>query len=338
MSVQQINRRKFLTLAGVTGIGIGVAAACSPSPAPSPTAMVMSPTAAAGAGDMDAAHEKGIKDFVSNLAANNKTFWPAKLPFKMDGDTKVFEMTCKEVEWETKPGEKIKAFAYNGVVPGPEIRVTEGDKLRFVVKNELPESTSIHWHGIHTPNKMDGVPYVTQDPIKPGGSFTYEFVAKPIGSHMYHSHHNAAEQVTKGLLGSFVVEPKDTSREPKYDSDYTLILNDANVGLTLNGKSFPATGAINAKKGERVRIRFMNEGWVIHPMHLHGFYMQVFAQDGAVLPNPYMVDTLNVPPGSRYDVIVECSEPGIWAFHCHILTHAESPHGMFGMVTALIVS
>src|ERR687886_79437 len=103
-------------------------------------------------------------------------------------------------------------YSYNGVIPGQEIRVTEGDKVRFVVKNDLPESSAIHWHGLHTPNKMDGVPFVTQPPIKPGETFTYEFVARPSGSHMYHSHHNSTKQVGQGLLGAFVIEPKRPRR------------------------------------------------------------------------------------------------------------------------------
>jgi FtsP/CotA-like multicopper oxidase with cupredoxin domain len=229
-------------------------------------------------------------------------------------------------------------MSYNGIVPGPEIRVTEGDKCRFLVKNELKESTTIHWHGVHVPANMDGVGYIGQpEVIKPGKSWTYEFVAKPIGSHMYHSHHNAAEQVTKGLLGAFVIEPKDKSKEPKYDNDYTLILNDTGIGLTLNGRSFPGTGGIVAKKGERVRLRLMNEGLSIHPMHSHGFYMNVFAKDGAPLAAPFNCDVLNVAPGERYDAIIELNEPGIWAYHCHVLTHAESARGMFGMVMAIVV-
>ncbi|MCA1554996.1 MAG: multicopper oxidase domain-containing protein, partial [Chloroflexi bacterium] len=79
---------------------------------------------------------------------------------------------------------------------------------------------------MHTPNAMDGVPTVTQPPIKPGQSFTYKFVAKLAGSHMYYSHHNAADQVTRGLLGPFVIELKDKSKDAKFDSDYTLVLND----------------------------------------------------------------------------------------------------------------
>ncbi len=287
--------------------------------------------------DMDAMHKQGVEQFVKNAAENAKTFWPARLPFTMDGDTKVFNLTCQEVLWKIDAGKSVPGMAYNGTIPGPEIRVTEGDKVRVIVKNQLKESTAIHWHGVHTPNSMDGVPFITQDPIKPGGTFTYEFVAKPAGSHMYHSHLNATDQVTKGLLGSFVIEPKDKSKEPAFDSDYSMILNDTGIGLTINGKSFPSTAPIVAKLGEKVRVRYMNEGLQIHPMHIHGMYMQVIAQDGAPLPQPYLCDTLNIAPGQRFDAIIDCQDPGVWAFHCHILSHAESPKGMFGMVTALII-
>jgi FtsP/CotA-like multicopper oxidase with cupredoxin domain len=198
----------------------------------------------------------------------------------------------------------------------------------------------VHWHGLQVPNSQDGVPFITQPPIKPGQSFTYEFPIREgnAGAHMYHSHHNAAFQVTKGLLGAFIVEPKDPATRPAYDRDYTLVLNDGPIGgFSLNGKGFPATQPLMAKKGEKVLIRYMNEGLMIHPMHLHGMPMTVFAHDGYLVPQPYMCDTLNIAPGQRFETIVEATEPGIWAFHCHILNHAESEHGMFGMVTALIV-
>lgn len=348
MSDTNLSRRKFLSIAGATGLGLGIAA-CATPPVPTlqqPTSesheamgeATPTPDQAQVVAEMDALHEQGVKDFVANLSKNNEIFWAPRMPYTMDGDTKVFQVTCQRTQWEISVGKFVDAFTYNGIVPGPEIRVTEGDKCRFIVKNDLPESTSVHWHGVHTPNKMDGVPYITQPPIKPGETFTYEFIAKPAGSHMYHSHHNAADQVTRGLLGAFIIDPKDKNREPSYDSDYTMVLNDYNVGLTINGRSFPSTGAIVAKKGERIRVRFMNEGLQIHPMHLHGFYMTVFAQDGAIIPQPYQCDVLNVAPGQRFDVLIEANEPGVWAFHCHILTHAESPHGMFGMVTALIVN
>jgi manganese oxidase len=185
--------------------------------------------------------------------------------------------------------------------------------------------------------EMDGVPYITQPPVKPGESFTYEFTVPNAGSHMYHSHHNSATQVGLGLLGAFIVEPKNKAQEPKCDQDVVFILNDGAHGYTFNGKSFPGTQPIVAKLGQKVRIRYMNEGMMIHPMHLHGMHQTVIAKDGWPVPAPWKCDTLNIAPGERWDVIVNCTNPGTWAFHCHILPHAESEHGMFGMVTALVV-
>ena len=288
------------------------------------------------ADEMDAMHEAGVKAFPAATAG----LGGQPLPFVMDGDTKVFALTCQVVQWEHAPGAFVEAWAYNGVVPGPEIRVIEGDKIRIHVRNELGQSTAIHWHGLMLSNAMDGVPGITQAPIKPEGEFTYEFQIRDgnAGTHMYHSHYNSAFQVTKGLLGSFIVEPKDPASRPAFDREYTIVLNDGPIGAySLNGKTFPATQPLTAKLGERVLIRYMNEGLMIHPMHLHGMPMQVTAQDGYLLPQPYTCDTLNIAPGQRFETIVTASELGVWAFHCHILSHAEGPHGMFGMVTAFIV-
>ena len=131
---------------------------------------------------------------------------------------------------------------------------------------------------------------------------------------------------------------KDKRTDPAHDIEQTLILNDQLGGFTTNGKGFPATAPLTAKKGQKLRIRYMNEGQMIHPMHLHGLPQLVFAKDGWNLPQPFMCDTLNVAPGDRWDVIVDCTEPGAWAFHCHILSHAEGEHGMYGMVTALVIA
>ena len=155
---------------------------------------------------------------------------------------------------------------------------------------------------------------------------------------MYHSHHNSTKQVGLGLLGAFIVEPKDPGPHDKYDVERVMILNDAMGGYTLNGKSFPATEPIAAKVGQTVRIRYMNEGVMIHPMHLHGIHQLVTHKDGWPLPQPFRCDTLNIAPGERWDVIVKATNPGTWAFHCHILPHAEGEQGMFGMVTALVVT
>jgi FtsP/CotA-like multicopper oxidase with cupredoxin domain len=307
-------------------MGDHAAAAAQATPTPEPTKTPEEKVA-----EMDAMHEAGIKAFPAPTQGKGNQI----LEYTMDGDVKVFELTCKEVDWEVEPGKMTKAWTYNGQLPGPQIRVTEGDKVRIIVKNELPESTAVHWHGLDTPNAMDGVPFITQPPIKPGEEFVYEFVATPAGSHMYHSHHNAAYQVSMGLLGAFIVEEKEPTET--YALDYVMILNDGPHGFTLNGKGFPATEPLVAKKGDKIRVRYMNEGQMIHPMHLHGMRQKVIAIDGHPYPTPYFCDTPMIAPGQRIDVEIECYNPGTWAFHCHILPHAESPHGMFGMVTVLIV-
>jgi FtsP/CotA-like multicopper oxidase with cupredoxin domain len=253
----------------------------------------------------------------------------------LDGDVKVFELTATETQWEVEPGVFRDAMAYNGQVPGPEIRVQLGDRVRIVLHNELPESTAIHYHGLIVPNDQDGVPGLTQPLVLPGESYTYEFTVVNSGSHMYHSHMNGSVQIPMGLLGAFIVE--DGTEEP-VDQDITMILNDGPLGYTINGKGFPATQPLVAQQGQKIRIRYMNEGLQIHPMHLHGVPQLVVAKDGYPLPTPHYEDTVTVAPGERIDVIVDASELGLWAFHCHILTHAEGPSGMFGMVTALIVT
>lgn len=246
--------------------------------------------------------------------------------------TKVFELTASEIEWEVEPGNVLPAFAYNGRVPGPEIRAELGDRVRVVLHNELSQPTTLHFHGMTVPNEMDGVPVINQDPVMPGESFTYEFTVENAGSNMYHSHFNAQEQVPMGLLGAFIVPDA-----PVTDIEHTMILNDGPLGFTINGKGFPATSPIAAARGETVRIRYMNEGLQIHPMHLHGMAQEVIAIDGHPLDQPYTADTILVAPGQRVDVLVRATEPGVWAFHCHVLTHAEGPDGMFGMVTAFVV-
>jgi FtsP/CotA-like multicopper oxidase with cupredoxin domain len=345
----RFTRRQFIRTAGVVGAGAGLTAACATLTTPTPAAENAAATDAMGMETapvaqaepdykaIDAAHKAQVDKFLANIG-KDPDFWGQDLPYTMDGNTKVFEITAKNIDWDTGGGQIIKnAYTYNGVVPGPIIRVTEGDNVRVNVKNEMKLSTTVHWHGVLVPNKMDGVGFVNQDPIVPGQTFTYEFVARNPGSHMYHSHHDAAEQVTKGMMAGFIIEPKDKSKDPAYDKEFVMVLNDTGIGLTINGKGFPYTQPMTAKLGEKLRIRYMNEGLLIHPMHLHGIPQLVFAKDGWNLASPYTVDTLNIAPGERYDVLVDCTEPGLWAFHCHILTHAESAKGMFGMVTVLVV-
>ena len=260
-----------------------------------------------------------------------------------DGAVKLFELSVDKIQHRIDAQkDPIDALGFNGTWPGPRIDVIEGDRIRATFRNNLDESTGIHFHGQQLPNNMDGVPHITQDPIKPGASFAYEFTVRTVGSHMYHSHHNATDQVGRGLLGAFIVHPRDPAErvDRKYGvtQDIVWISNDSLGGFTINGRGFPATAPIVARLGEKILIRFMNEGVMMHPWHLHGMPMRVVARDGYDLgAASFRCDTLGVNPGERWDVVIDCTEPGAWAFHCHILPHAEGQDGMFGMVTALVV-
>lgn len=298
----------------------------------------------------DAVMKAPTDAYVAQLTKGANTKGVGNQPFApkvlADG-TKEFDIKASVIDWEVSPGKKVKAWAYNGQVPGPWIKVNVGDRVRLVLDNQLPQSTVVHFHGIDVPNSMDGVPDVTQPPIKPGKKFTYEFVAKGPAIGMYHSHHHAEHQVPDGLFGVFQIGdmplPANTGPVAK---QVPMVLNDAGViGLSLNGKSFPATAPITARAGEWVQITYFNEGMQMHPMHLHGIPQLVIAKDGFPVPQPYEADTLVVAPGERYTVLVHPTAdllgangtPGVWAFHCHILSHAESDKGMFGMVTTFIV-
>ena len=276
-------------------------------------------------------HRESVEAFPAETAGvGNRPLRP-----ELDHGVKVFELTATEVEWEIAPGVTKTAMAYNGQIPGPELRAHEGDRVRLVFQNQLSQPSSVHFHGLTVPFRMDGVPYITQDPTLPGEYYEYEFTVKdPPGTYVYHSHFNSTEQVGKGLYGAFIVEPPG---RPPWDVEYTLFTGDGPLDYGLNAKSFPATTPIVASKGDTVLIRMANDGAMIHPMHLHGYHFKVISEDGFPLDHPYWADTLMGAPGQRFDVLVEAKYPGVWAFHCHILPHVEGPQGMFGMVTALVV-
>lgn len=243
-------------------------------------------------------------------------------------------------------GKKFKAWTYNGQMPGPEIRVKEGEILRIAVKNNLPEETTVHWHGLPVPNKMDGVPYVTQKPIQPGKTFIYEFKATPPGTYMYHSHFSY--QLDRGLYGSLIVEPRRTERS--YDREYVLILEDwatvdgggpeaskmgrtkPGMGMmggmmgrqpggplqeprydlyTINGKVFKAS-PFKVKKGEKVRLRIVNpSSSTIYTIRIAGHPLTVTHTDGRPVL-PFEVDALRIGMGERYDVELYANNPGRW--------------------------
>lgn len=294
--------------------------------------------------------DKAMTDSIAAFPAQTEGIGNQVLEPVILGDgTKEFELTTQIVEWEVEPGRIVEAWTYNGMVPGPAIKVDLGDKVRVVVHNELPMGTDIHWHGVDTPNNMDGVAPLTQPLIKSGEDFVYEFVADEPAIGMYHAHHHGQMQVTNGLFAIFQIGEMplpygqtiggvEIPEDLVVAAELPIVLNDAGViGYSINGKSFPATEPYVVNQDDWIVATYYNEGLQIHPMHLHQFGQLVFAKDGFPLDNPYWADTINVAPGERYSVLINPVDPGAWVWHCHILTHVEREEGMFGMVTAIIV-
>ncbi|MEY4362630.1 MAG: hypothetical protein RL391_1936, partial [Actinomycetota bacterium] len=235
--------------------------------------------------DMDAAMEVRAKAFPAKTMGE-KGGQILEPTIEADG-MKVFNLTVKEVDWEVEPGKIVKAKTYNGTVPGPEIRVNVGDKVKIVVTNELDESTSVHFHGIRVPNQFDGVDPYTQKPIVPGATFTYEFTTVEPAVGIYHSHHDAQVQIPDGMFGAFMVGEMPIPQSlvdqgyTKVDKEVTMVLNDSGVvGLSLNGKSFPATEPYTLRLGQVMMVHYQNEGLMGHPMHMHQPVGWIIAKDG----------------------------------------------------------
>ena len=254
------------------------------------------------------------------------------------GGVKELDLTTSVVRWNILPDVTVLAYAFNEQVPGPRLQLTQGDRVRVNVRNDLPEPTTIHWHGLDVPNSMDGPAEVTQAPIPVGDSFTYEFTLDRSGTFVYHSHTAADRQQALGLYGALLVTP--TRAEPPVAADVVVQLGEWNArggytfpampmeGLlpnffTINGKWWPATDTVRVRVGDRVRLRFIGSGAFAHPMHIHGGPFQIVATDGSAFPAAAQLtkDTVNVSPGERYDVIWTAGRPGRWLVHCHINHH-----------------
>ncbi len=303
---------------------------------------------------------------------------------------KVFTLTVKDTGFEIFPGKPMMGWGFNGQIPGPTIRINEGDRIRVILKNETDTEHTLHIHGQAKPVLMDGVPFVGQKPVKKGGSYTYEFTVKNTGTSWYHCHVDTAHHVDMGMYGAFIVEPK--KEKLRYDREYIMILdewptkhvhihedampmkghekhgvvtehtgaaptheqtdekpaerdwypetyrphNDIYDGFTINGRSFPFTEPIDVKEGEKVRIRFINVGYQSHFMHTHSHRFIVVARDGSPVSEPQKIDTVEIGPGQRVDIILLADNPGLWPFHCHRLNHITnehiSPGGMFTFI------
>lgn len=273
-----------------------------------------------------------------------KTRGARELLPRLESGVKVFDLETSVIRWQILPKIHVNAYAFNGQVPGPTLRFNQGDRVRINVTNRLPESTTVHWHGLILPNVMDGPARVTQDPIENGGVYHYEFTAVQSGTYFYHSHDHVDRQQALGLYGALLIEPREADPSVAADHEYTIQLQEwlMREGITypampmeggmpnyftINGRAYPSTDTIHMKVGETVKVRFIgsNSGF-IHPMHIHGGPFEVVARDGETLApqQRFLADTLNVGPGQRYDVIWKALKPGMWMIHCHISHHTTN--------------
>jgi manganese oxidase len=266
------------------------------------------------------------------------------LPFELDGNVKVFRLKPAALKRKIAPFKTIDAWGYNGSCPGPTIQITQGDRVRIIVENGLPESTTVHWHGLEVPIEQDGVPWISQKPIAPGESFTYEFTVHQEGTFFYHAH--SAMQEMMGLLGLFIAHPA-TPHSPHVDHDFGIVLQEWAVlpsnsipntasmefnWLTFNGFSAPATTPLIVRLGSRVRLRIVNLGMDHHPIHLHGNQFVITGTEGGRAPEStwYPTNTVLVGVAQAKVVEFEAKFPGSWMLHCHL------PHHMMNSMMDLL--
>jgi manganese oxidase len=266
------------------------------------------------------------------------------LPWRMNGDWKEFHLVAEPVTREFAPGMKAYLWGYNGQSPGPTIEAVEGDKVRIFVTNRLPEHTTVHWHGMLLPNGMDGVGGLTQPHIDPGKTFVYEFELKRSGSFMYHPHSDEMVQMAMGMMGMFVVHPRDPKLH-RVDRDFVFVMSsylidpgtylpkvaemtDFNM-WTWNARVFPGIDPLPVRLGDRVRVRIGNLTMTNHPIHLHGHSFAVTCTDGGWIPESarWPETTTDVPVGAIRAFEVVADAPGDWAFHCHKSHHTMNAMG-----------
>ena len=266
------------------------------------------------------------------------------LPWRMKDGWKEFHLVAEPVVREMAPGMSAHLWGYNGQSPGPTIEAVEGDKVRIFVTNRLPEHTTVHWHGMLLPCGMDGVGGLTQPHIKPGKTFVYEFVLKKSGTFMYHPHADEMVQMAMGMMGFFVVHPKDPALH-RVDRDFVFLLNafDIKPGAYVpqvntmldfnlwawNSRVFPGIDPLVVRKGDRVRVRVGNLTMTNHPIHMHGYDFAVTCTDGGwVRPEARWPEvSIDVPVGAMRAFEFVADEPGDWAIHCHKSHHTMNPMG-----------
>jgi FtsP/CotA-like multicopper oxidase with cupredoxin domain len=325
------NRRSFLRRAGASALGaaaVSRAGAATLPEAPMQTSTAMQPPPAPATG----------RPYRPVVTLNG---W--SLPWRMKDGVKEFHLVAEPVLRELAPGMTANLWGYNGASPGPTIEAVEGERVRIFVTNKLPEATSIHWHGLLVPSGMDGVTGLTQPGIASGKTFVYEFALSRSGTFMYHPHADETLQMAMGLMGLFIVHPKDP-REHRVDRDFALLLAayDIDPGSatprvntmldfnlwTWNSRVFPGIDPLVARTGDRVRVRVGNLTMTNHPMHLHGHRFEVTGTDGGWVPKSARWPEVTTDVGVGQIRAFEFdATAGDWAFHCHKAHHTMNAMG-----------
>lgn len=223
-----------------------------------------------------------------------------------------FDLTAERTTVKLDNGKTVKAWTFNGSSPGPELRVTEGDRVVIALRNkDIEDGVTIHWHGIAVPCSQDGTAGVTQDAVPPGGQFTYTFIAPTTpGTYWYHSHQMSSIQVSKGLLGALIVEPKAASESDAPILETTALYQQLGSSILLNGSTKGL--AVPGQPGEQVRIRLINAGNETMKFNVDGAPFRVVAMDGHELHEPGQLERTIVPigGGQRYDLLIQVPKTG----------------------------
>ncbi len=328
-----IDRRKFIATSGLALMGVaqvsGRAAFANVPEAPTQASPLMQPPLKPASG----------VEYNPVVTLNGWT-----LPWRMNGEWKEFHLVAEPVIREIAPGMKAHLWGYNGQSPGPTIECVEGDKVRIFVTNKLPEHTTVHWHGQILPCGMDGVGGVTQPHIPVGKTFVYEWTIRKSGTFMYHPHADEMTQMAMGMMGFFVVHPKDPKLH-RVDRDFVFLLNafDIDPGSyvpkvntmlefnlwTWNSRAFPGIDHLVVAKNDQVRIRFGNLTMTNHPIHMHGYDFEVTCTDGGwTRPESRWPEvTVDCAVGQMRAFEFKADNPGDWAIHCHKSHHTMNAMG-----------
>lgn len=269
---------------------------------------------------------KAITEDLKNAQKALTTFDYGKVSMTLDGRTvREYDLTVSEMEVEIAKGIKFPGWTFNGTIPGPTLRCTEGDIIKVKMNNGTSHPHSIHIHGIH-PTNMDGL-----EAIMPGASFTYEFEAKPACLQLYHCHVAPLRRhIHKGLYGNFIIDPKRPRAAAKelnmVMNGFDLDLDGENEIYTVNGYAFAyQQEPIQVKAGELVRIYLSNftEFDPINSFHLHANFFNYYATGADPAARPYYTDTIMQCQGERGILEIVFPEPGQYMFHAHQSEFAE---------------